>query len=68
MNQILKMFFLNGFNSRCWDVATGNAELIGGKGHTSQVTNICVKGEILYTCGIDDTVRYVSVADKTYRY
>ena len=62
------MFFLNGFNSRCWDVATGNAELIGGKGHTSQVTNICVKGDILYTCGIDDTVRYVSVADKTYRY
>jgi len=51
----------------CWDVATGNAELIGGTGHKSQVTNVCVKGDILYTCGIDDTVRYVSVADKTYR-
>ena len=60
--------FLNDCNSRCWDVANGEADVIVGDGHKSQVTNICAKGDVLYTCGIDDTVRYVSIPDMKYRY
>jgi len=51
----------------CWNVSTGEAEMISGKGHTSQVTNIYAKGNTLYTCGIDDTVRYVSIGTKSYQ-
>jgi len=50
----------------CWNVATGDAEVISGDGHKSQVSAIHAKGNTLYTCGIDDTVRYVSIGEKKY--
>lgn len=50
----------------CWDVTTGEADLIAGNGHLTQVTNICASGDTLYTCSIDDTVRYVSISEKKY--
>lgn len=51
----------------CWNLSTGEADIIEGKGHTSQVSKIYAKGDVLYTCGMDDTVRYVSISEKKYR-
>lgn len=59
---------LNQLTLRCWDVTTGEADLIAGNGHLTQVTNICASGDTLYTCSIDDTVRYVSISEKKYGY
>jgi len=49
-----------------WDLATGVGELIAGNGHRNQVQNMYCTGDKLITCGMDDTVRVVSVADKKY--
>jgi len=49
-----------------WDLAKGEASLISGKGHESQVQSMSIHGSTLITCGIDDTVRYISVEDKKY--
>lgn len=49
-----------------WDLAKGEATLIAGKGHESQVQSMSIHGSTLITCGIDDTVRYISVDDKKY--
>ena len=44
----------------CWDINTGVAETISGKGHTNQVTAMGMSGGQLITCSMDDTVRYTS--------
>lgn len=49
-----------------WDLDKGSATLITGKGHESQVQSMSVHGSTLITCGIDDTVRYISVDEKKY--
>jgi len=49
-----------------WDIATGVAEVVGGKGHTTQVTKMHCLGDELVTCSMDDTIRYISVKDKVY--
>jgi len=50
-----------------WDLSTGIAEVVEGKGHTNQVTQMTVSGDTLLTCGMDDTVRFISIADKKYK-
>jgi len=52
----------------CWDLRTGQAELVEGNGHKSQVQNMSLMGagDVMVTCSMDDTVRYVSVKEKKY--
>jgi len=50
-----------------WDLRTGQAELVQGSGHRSQVQNMCLIGEDnIITCGMDDTVRFISTKDNKY--
>lgn len=49
-----------------WNLQTGEGNLIEGTGHRSQVQSICRHGDNLITCGMDDTVRFISVEEKKY--
>ena len=67
MKSLLVYILLNDHCSRYWDLKTGQATVIEGKGHTNQVTKMRCQGDTLVTCGIDDTVRYVSIPEKKYK-
>ncbi|MCL4128450.1 UNVERIFIED_CONTAM: hypothetical protein GTU68_035864 [Idotea baltica] len=49
-----------------WDRETGENDRIEGKGHGNQVTGIVVKEDAVYTSGIDDTVKLINPASKSY--
>jgi len=49
-----------------WDLSTGVGELVGGSGHRNQVQNMSCVGSTIVTCGMDDTVRYLDVAEKKF--
>lgn len=40
-----------------WDITTGFADNIQGKGHTNQINRISIQGENLVSCGMDDSIR-----------
>lgn len=69
LNDDRSLLFTSSFDGAicCWDLKTGEAELISGKGHTSQVSYLCAKGDTLYTCGIDDTLRFISIPERKYK-
>ena len=50
-----------------WDVATGNNDVVTGTGHSNEVTDMVVDGDNLISVGIDDTVRFTSVAARQFR-
>lgn len=49
-----------------WNLQSGLGEFVEGAGHPSQVQNMVRFGDSIATCGIDDTVRLISVKDKRY--
>ena len=50
-----------------WDLRTGQASLVEGAGHRSQVQNMCLIGEdMIITAGMDDTIRFISTKDNKY--
>eukprot|EP01114_Cavostelium_apophysatum_P020409 TRINITY_DN682_c0_g1_i1.p1 TRINITY_DN682_c0_g1~~TRINITY_DN682_c0_g1_i1.p1 ORF type:complete len:604 (+),score=185.68 TRINITY_DN682_c0_g1_i1:158-1969(+) len=49
-----------------WDVATGQAEAMVGKGHTNQINRIHIQGGNLITCAMDDTVRITPLGSRQY--
>lgn len=49
-----------------WDAKTGDNDRIQGAGHGNQINGMKAEGSFLYTCGIDDSVKQVSIADKAY--
>jgi len=49
-----------------WDVATGNNEVMLGKGHTNQINSMAVQGDHLVTCAMDDTVRITPLGSRQY--
>ncbi|KAK8400426.1 hypothetical protein O3P69_003240 [Scylla paramamosain] len=49
-----------------WDVATGDNDRIAGKGHGNHVSGLVVKGDTIFTAGIDDSVKYIDPVEKTY--
>ena len=49
-----------------WNMQTGVATLVKGKGHQNQIQRMCCQGDKLITCAMDDTVRFVSVKDLSY--
>ena len=51
-----------------WSIDSGVAEPITGSGHTNQVTCIDSKDGRLVSCGMDDSVRTVTLSTKSFRF
>jgi len=49
-----------------WNLQTHEGVMVTGAGHTNQVQNMCRSGDMIVTCGMDDTVRWISVKEKKY--
>ncbi|XP_046990675.1 actin-interacting protein 1 [Schistocerca americana] len=49
-----------------WDSKTGENDRIEGKGHGNQINGMKAVDNFLYTCGIDDSIKQVDIATKTY--
>ena len=60
-------FYLDRLCLRYWNLEKVEADYITGTGHKSQVTKMCCRGDNVITCGIDDTVRFISVLEKKYK-
>ena len=60
-------FYLDHLCLRYWNLEKVEADYITGTGHKSQVTKMCCRGDNVITCGIDDTVRFISVLEKKYK-
>lgn len=50
----------DGFITR-WNAETGENERIQGTGHGNQVNGMKVHNGVLYTCGIDDSLKEVDI-------
>lgn len=44
----------------------GENDRIQGIGHGNQINGMCTVGSYVYTCGIDDSVKQIDAASKTY--
>ncbi|XP_005098277.1 actin-interacting protein 1 [Aplysia californica] len=49
-----------------WNAATGESDDIKGKGHTNQVMDLALGGDVLVSVGIDDTVRFTPTGSGEY--
>ena len=49
-----------------WDVATGESHRIGGVGHGNQMNGMVTLGESIFTCGIDNAIKEVSMMTKSF--
>jgi len=49
-----------------WNLQTGEGTRVTGTGHTNQVQNLYRAGDLMVTCGMDDTIRWISVKDRKY--
>lgn len=76
-NKAITAMTLNEERTRCytgasdgqiygWDVKTGICEIINGNGHTNQVSDMTVAGDLLISIGMDDTVRFTSMSQNEY--
>jgi WD40 repeat protein len=45
-----------------WKDGKGEASVVPGFGHTNQVTNFSSDGDLMYSAGMDDTVKTLSLA------
>ena len=54
--------------SRCWDLATGTADLVDGEMHSNYVSGIAtsVKEGRIYSVGWDDTLRTIDASQKSF--
>ena len=46
-----------------WKDGKGEASVVPGFGHTNQVTNFSSDGDLMYSAGMDDTVKTLSLAE-----
>merc|ERR1712137_884870 len=49
-----------------WDVASGENEILSGKGHSNQITQLVVDGDKLCSSSMDDSVRVTSTGGLEY--
>nr|CAD7446755.1 unnamed protein product [Timema bartmani] len=49
-----------------WDAKTGESDRIQGTGHGNQINGMKSVDSFVYTCGIDDSIKQISVASKSY--
>lgn len=56
----MKLQFLLNFTI-CIYCFTGDNERVEGTGHGNQINGMCCEADYVYTCGIDDSLRQISV-------
>ncbi|KAL5290089.1 WDR1 family protein [Megaselia abdita] len=49
-----------------WNSGNGTNERITGNGHGNQINGIASWGDFIYTCGIDDSLRQISIEGNAY--
>lgn len=49
-----------------WDVATGESHRIGGIGHGNQMNGMVTLSESIFTCGIDNAIKEISIMTKMF--
>ncbi|XP_069967180.1 actin-interacting protein 1 [Bactrocera oleae] len=49
-----------------WNSGSGVNDRISGAGHGNQINGIVAWGDFVYTCGIDDSLRQISVESNSY--
>ncbi|XP_034952291.1 actin-interacting protein 1 [Chelonus insularis] len=49
-----------------WNAKTGENNRVSGIGHGNQINGMKATGNLLYTAGIDDTIRAIDMATNTY--
>ena len=49
-----------------WDSETGDNDRVSGASHTNQVTDMALDEGVIYTAGLDDTVKTISLASNQY--
>lgn len=49
-----------------WDASTGTNDRIQGQGHGNQINGMKASDDIVYTCGIDDSIKQISVNSCSY--
>lgn len=49
-----------------WDVETGDCDNVKGTGHSNIVKDMVIDGNMLFSVGVDDTLRVASVMDKVF--
>lgn len=49
-----------------WNAETGENDRVQGHGHGNQINGMKATGNLLYTAGIDDTLRSVDIATNAY--
>lgn len=47
-----------------WNAETGENERIEGVGHGNQINGMRARQNVLYTCGIDDSVKQIDIEGK----
>uniref|UniRef100_A0A8D8RJ04 Actin-interacting protein 1 n=1 Tax=Cacopsylla melanoneura TaxID=428564 RepID=A0A8D8RJ04_9HEMI len=55
----------DGFITR-WNAKTGENDRVQGAGHGNQINGMKSTGDLLYTCGIDDTIKQVDLSSNAY--
>ncbi|KAK0157336.1 hypothetical protein PV328_011090 [Microctonus aethiopoides] len=50
-----------------WNAKTGENNRVNGQGHGNQINGIKAANDLLYTAGIDDTIRAIDIATNTYK-
>lgn len=49
-----------------WSSKTGNHDRVAGTQHTNQVQDMSPDKDLIYTCGLDDTIRAIDMKTKDY--
>ncbi|XP_011301844.1 actin-interacting protein 1 [Fopius arisanus] len=49
-----------------WNASTGENDRVQGQGHGNQINGMKASGNLLYTAGIDDTLRAIDIASNSY--
>ncbi|XP_058801555.1 actin-interacting protein 1 [Phymastichus coffea] len=49
-----------------WKSSTGENDRIGGQGHGNQINGMKASANVVYTAGIDDTLRTIDIATNSY--
>lgn len=49
-----------------WKSATGENDRVQGQGHGNQINGMKASADIVYTAGIDDTLRTIDIATNSY--
>ncbi|XP_022916456.2 actin-interacting protein 1 [Onthophagus taurus] len=49
-----------------WNASTGENNRVNGLGHGNQINGMKPNGNLMYTCGIDDSVKQIDIENNTY--